>query len=654
MADRYAVAAGNWNDTATWSDTSGGAPGFSVPTTADNAFFDANSPAGTYTVNVSSACLDLDFTGFTGTFAGSSALEIRGSLTLAAGMTLTYTGTITFTATDARTITSNGVVLNSSLTFNGVGGTWTLQDNLTTGANRLATLTTGTLALGAFDAGAGRWSTSNANSRAITGSGNIISITTTNGSIVWDSGTSANLDLSAWTGTLVLDNNAVGSSTMTVDGGLVSLPAVSVIDGLPTYVMNSVVCTSYTQTSDYGGSLTIGTNGLTAGSFTLNAANGTPNASATGLTINATGTIDMAGKVTDFPVTVDAPGGTVTLADNLTSGATRALTLTAGTLDLDTFDATFGTLSMSGSTARAISGTGDIILANASGTTTVVSAAVMDNLTLSGWSGGIRLTGANSSARTIACDASPSVTLPPISVEAGSGGVTLTNVVCASYTQTSGYTGILTLGTGGLTTGSFTLDAVNGTPAASATGLTINATGTIDTAGKLLDTPVTINATGGTVTLGAALDIQARELTLANGTFDQAAQAITCGSCVVNGTAVALASDFDIGTAPLTFTAGTFDADANDIDAGSVAATGSDTRVIDLSGSTVTLANTGTAWDATGTNVTLTTTGSTIVCADPDVTFAGGSRTYNIVEFARGGDIVITGSNTFHTLRLNP
>jgi len=36
--DRYSVASGNWNQTSTWSTTSGGAPGASVPVAADNVY----------------------------------------------------------------------------------------------------------------------------------------------------------------------------------------------------------------------------------------------------------------------------------------------------------------------------------------------------------------------------------------------------------------------------------------------------------------------------------------------------------------------------------------------------------------------------------------------------------------------------------------
>jgi hypothetical protein len=58
MADRYWIlGTGTWNATNTvnWSDSSGGLGGFSVPTAADNVFFDANSNVGTGAFTVTMA-----------------------------------------------------------------------------------------------------------------------------------------------------------------------------------------------------------------------------------------------------------------------------------------------------------------------------------------------------------------------------------------------------------------------------------------------------------------------------------------------------------------------------------------------------------------------------------------------------------------------
>lgn len=145
MADRFWVGgSANWDGTAglKWALTSGGAGGQAVPTSSDDVFFDAASGAVTVTESGSRDCASLNFTGFTGTFTGSGSLSCYGSLTLVAGMTWSFTGDITMRATaTGKTITTAGKALGiSQIEFNGVGGGWTLQDNMNNaGANFMIT-----------------------------------------------------------------------------------------------------------------------------------------------------------------------------------------------------------------------------------------------------------------------------------------------------------------------------------------------------------------------------------------------------------------------------------------------------------------------------------------------------------------------------------
>jgi hypothetical protein len=143
MADRYWVGGtGSWSsaNTANWAASSGGASGVSVPTAADNVFFDVNSNVGTtaFTVTMANSprvCNDFTASGLDGTMtlAGASNLTVSGSLTFqATNFSRTYTGTTTFNATTTgKTITTNGVTLGGSVTFDGVGGGWTLGSALT-------------------------------------------------------------------------------------------------------------------------------------------------------------------------------------------------------------------------------------------------------------------------------------------------------------------------------------------------------------------------------------------------------------------------------------------------------------------------------------------------------------------------------------------
>jgi len=81
MANRYFLNIGvNWGDTANWSDTSGGAGGFSVPTNLDDVFFDSNS--GNCTVNSIARNADnLNFSGYTNTITFDFNVTIIGNLT---------------------------------------------------------------------------------------------------------------------------------------------------------------------------------------------------------------------------------------------------------------------------------------------------------------------------------------------------------------------------------------------------------------------------------------------------------------------------------------------------------------------------------------------------------------------------------------------
>jgi len=122
MADRYWVGGtANWDATAgtKWSDTSGGAGGFSVPTDSDNVFFDAASGTVTCTVTGGSfsstaTCANLNCTGFTGsiTATSNSTLTCKGNLTLGASMSnFGFSGAnFKFIGTGSYTITSNGIL----------------------------------------------------------------------------------------------------------------------------------------------------------------------------------------------------------------------------------------------------------------------------------------------------------------------------------------------------------------------------------------------------------------------------------------------------------------------------------------------------------------------------------------------------------------
>lgn len=119
MANRYWTGAvnggtGTWDtsNTANWSATSGGAGGASVPTSADDIFFDANSGAGVCTLGSDVVFRIGSFSNYTGTVAFSvfkMSTAYNGTTILALGSTATFTGSkrieLTYTgSTGTRTV----------------------------------------------------------------------------------------------------------------------------------------------------------------------------------------------------------------------------------------------------------------------------------------------------------------------------------------------------------------------------------------------------------------------------------------------------------------------------------------------------------------------------------------------------------------------
>jgi hypothetical protein len=225
MADRYWIlGTGSWSSTNTvnWSASSGGAGGASVPTAADNVFFDANSNVGTTAFTVTMAntprvCNDFTASGLDGTMtlAGSAiGLTVSGSLTFqATNFSRTYSGTTTFNATTTgKTITTNGVSL-ATVTFDGVGGGWTLGSALTSGTTTVTNGTFDTSSSGNYAVTVTLLSSSNSNTRTINLNASTVTLSTTGNA--WNMQTSTNATLNAGTSTI----NLTGFTGATFSGG---------------------------------------------------------------------------------------------------------------------------------------------------------------------------------------------------------------------------------------------------------------------------------------------------------------------------------------------------------------------------------------------------------------------------------------------------
>lgn len=223
MSNRYWVGGtGTWNGTSTtnWSASSGGASGASVPTSADNVFFDANSNTGTaaFTVTmatVAAVCADFDATAVDGvmTLGGTVGIDVYGSLLWpATNFSRAYTGTTTFRATTTgKTITTSGLTIASSITFDGVGGGWTLGSAITTSSN--FTLTNGSLNLGGFTATGFNFGSNNSNTRTLAFNGGTFAISgtaNTGTQTLWNCPTATGLTVTG-TPTVNVINNSTNS-----------------------------------------------------------------------------------------------------------------------------------------------------------------------------------------------------------------------------------------------------------------------------------------------------------------------------------------------------------------------------------------------------------------------------------------------------------
>jgi hypothetical protein len=312
--------------------------------------------AGTGSLNLSTAGVyrNIDFTdgtnptGYAGAVTNTSITIYGNFKTSTSGMSFTAgTGTYTFAATSGtKTITTNSITIDRPLTFNGVGGTWQLQDALTIGSTRTTTLTNGTLDLNNYTMTTGLFASSAATTRILAfGTGKIV--VTGNNATVCSTNTGTNLTV---TGSKRVELSYSGSTgTRTISGPQTA----SAIEG--TNLLDYFV-TAGTDIVLFNGARSYGTidfsNGgtstfTTPGSFTSQAASiyGNLILNSTMVVTGGTNTLQMratsgtktitsAGQTMDFPLQINGLGGTFACFDALTLGSTRALTIADGTLQL--------------------------------------------------------------------------------------------------------------------------------------------------------------------------------------------------------------------------------------------------------------------------------------------------------------------------------
>jgi len=477
MANKYWAAgvSGNWNDTASWSDSATGSPaGATVPGAGDAAIFNAASGTVTATLDISPDIQTLTMTGFTGTLAfGTNTISLNSTGTVFTGATtMTVTGTpliilnnntasartvtptavteansisfriisgtgsmvvtagtvrdldftdgtnptgfagnvtntaitiygnfkastsgmtrtagtqaYTFAATSGtKTITTAAVVFDNPFTFNGVGGTWQLQDALTSGATRTCTLTAGTLDLNNFTLTTGLFNSNNSNVRVLAfGTGKIVVTgssfnvnTATNFSFTGTSNIEGTYSGAVGIRVFIIGDIAGGSQAVAMN-----LKITAGTDTVYVYrFWNDVDFTGFAGTFDNVGFRNLyGSLTLSTGMTLVAGTNSTTFAATSG-----TKTITSAGRTMDFPITFNGVGGAWAMQDALTLGATRALTFTNGTLQLKAGTTnTVGSFVTSGTTLKYLQSTTpgtQATISDASGTDSVTYLSIQDS-----------------------------------------------------------------------------------------------------------------------------------------------------------------------------------------------------------------------------------------------------------------------------------
>jgi hypothetical protein len=327
MADRYWVGgSGNWNSTSKWSTTSGGASGASVPTSADNAIFDASSGAAHFTVTVTAnaTCANLTLTPVAAD--GVTIFQVANGFVIAG--TFSTSGTQGNRRFLFRTSDYGGLTYDVSIATIGTVSDVDFSDIRITGAG-------GTLS-----------------GTRIGNLGGCKNITfSTPKTVYWVTLAGGNWSGNNWSnvsaGTASTDNFPLAQDTAIVDNAGLNTSATITFNTGVIFYCGSINMSSRTNAMTFtqsGSVLLVFGDWRNGTGVTLTSGAVTPTFQAR----SATQVITSAGEVFG-DVSIYAIGGTVELTDalNLTG---RSLTFFAGTFDTKNFNITCGTI-LSGDTS---------------------------------------------------------------------------------------------------------------------------------------------------------------------------------------------------------------------------------------------------------------------------------------------------------------
>jgi hypothetical protein len=370
-------------------------------TEANSISFRINAGTGTLSLGTNGVYRNLDFTdgtnptGYAGALGGGS-ITVYGNFKASTGMTQTaVANTITFGATSGtKTITTASVIFDRPFTFNGVGGTFQLQDALTSGSARAVSLTNGTLDLNNYTMTSGSFNSSVATARTLAfGTGKIV--LTGNNATICSTNTGTNLTITGSKRVELAYSGSTGTRTIL---GATNATAIEGTNLLDYFITAGTDIVTFSGSRNYG---TIdfsngGTSTFTGtwqsttatiilfGNLILNSTM-VVGSGADFVSMQATSgtkTITSAGQTMDFPFNINGLGGTFACSDALTLGSTREFRLTNGTLQLKaSATSTVGSFTTSGTNQRFLQSTllgTQATLSDASGTNSVSYLTIQD------------------------------------------------------------------------------------------------------------------------------------------------------------------------------------------------------------------------------------------------------------------------------------
>lgn len=304
--------------------------------------------------------------GGTGTWDASDTTHWASSSGGAGGQSVPGSGdTVTLDASSGGgTVTLGTNISVTSITMGAFTGTFN-SSTFTVTLQTFSCSGTGTRTL---NMGSGQWT--------ITG----------NAATVWDITTFTNLTFTKGSLPVVFNYSGSTGTRTIVNGAITPLQLSSAIDVSIT-AGTDIVAISNSRVghlifTGFSGTLTNGTR-VVYGNLTLTSGMTVSSGSAATTLAGTSGTqtITSNGNNMDFPLTIDGVGGTVSLADTLTIGSTRALTFTNGTFNTNTKTVNCGTFSCNDNNTKALTIT--------SSTINITSVATGTQFNVANGSGGI-------------------------------------------------------------------------------------------------------------------------------------------------------------------------------------------------------------------------------------------------------------------------